>query len=194
MNLTGHRQHPTFRCLQHSCLVAGFLVAVVMTGCASSTQRIWIENDDFVQTRVGPDKTQALSTAQSILQCKKEWSDRTTRQPTADTIVAYTGLVTNEKGLSFFAGIVWLMRAFFSPYDQADYIGLCMEAAGFEVQCVVASEEAILARSPHCHCADPQLEDELCPGYLEDMRSASLDGDGGYVTADRAGRRPRTSK
>lgn len=193
MNLTDHCQHPTFSWLKPACLVAGLTVAAVMSGCAS-THRIWIENDDFVQTRVGPDKTQVLSTAQSILQCKKEWSDRTTRQPTLDTIVAYTGLVTNEKGLSFFAGIVWMMRAFFSPYDQADYIRLCMEAAGFEVQCVVASEEAILTSSLQCHCADPQLEKELCPGYLEDIRSASSDGGRDYRTDDRAGRRPGSSK
>ena len=165
----------------------------MMTGCGS-TQRIWIENDEFVKTRVGPDKTQELSTAQSLLQCKKEWSDRTTRQPTLDTVVAYTGLVTNEKGLSFFAGIVWMMRALISPYDQADYIRLCMEAAGFEVQCVIASEEAILTRSLQCDCADPKFERELCPGYSEDLRSASAEKGRRYGTEDRAGKRPRSSE
>ena len=109
MNLTHRCQHPASTRLKHFFLAAGLAVAAVMAGC-TSTHRIWIENDDFVQTRVGPDKTTALSTAQSILQCKKEWTDRTTRQPALETIVAYTGLVTNEKGLSFFAGIVWMMR------------------------------------------------------------------------------------
>ncbi|MCY3837691.1 MAG: hypothetical protein OXH09_03410 [Gammaproteobacteria bacterium] len=164
-----------------------------MSGCAS-TQRVWIENDDFVQTQVGPDKSQVLSTAQSILQCRKEWRDRTSRQPTLDTIVAYTGLVTNEKGLSFFAGLVWMMRALFSPDDRADYIRLCMEAAGFTVQCVLASEEAMLKRSLKCECVDPQLEKALCPGYLDDVRSASPDWVQGYGTDDRAGRRPESSK
>ena len=87
-----------------------------------------------------------------------------------------------------------MMRAFLSPYDQADYIRLCMEAAGFEVQCVVASEEAILTSPLQCDCADPQLEKELCPGYLEDMRSASSDGGPGYGAHDRAGKPPQGSK
>ena len=69
-----------------------------------------------------------------------------------------------------------------------------MGASGFEVQCVVASEEAILTSLLQCDCADPQLEKELCPGYLEDMRSASSDGGQGYGTDDRAGKRPVNSK
>lgn len=193
MNLVDPCQDHTFSWLKRACIVAGLAVAVGMTGC-TSTQRIWVENDDFVQTQVGPDKTQVLSTAQTILQCKKEWSDRTTRHPTLDTVVAYTGLVTNEKGLSFFAGLVWMMRAVLSPYDEADYIGLCMEAAGFEVQCVVAAEDAILTKSLHCDCPDPELEKVLCPGYLDDVRSAPSDLMQGYGTDDRAGRRPGSSE
>ena len=193
MNLSDEGQHPMRSWLKHARITAVVALAAVVTSCASA-HRIWIENDDFVQTQVGPDKTEVLSTAQSILQCKKEWSDRTTRQPGLDTIVAYTGLVTNEKGLSFFAGFVWMMRALFSPYDKEDYIRICMEAAGFEVQCVVDSEEAILTSSLQCDCTDPQLEEELCPDYLEEMRSASTDGERSYGVEDRAGRRPGSSK
>lgn len=170
--------------MKRVCFSVGLAIVILTTGCAATSQRIWVENEDFIQTRVGPNKTKTLSTAQSILQCEKEWKDRTSRQPTVDTLVAYTGLVTNEKELSFFAGFVWMFRALFSPYDRADYIGLCMEATGFRVQCRITEEEAIFSGPPRCNCADQNLERELCPEYLDERKSTA-------PGPDRAGKAPR---
>lgn len=117
------------------------LLAIAGAGCAILTTEspepepvVWVFNQEFVQTRLAPDKLTPILPKQALFQCSHEWRNRTPR-PSVDLVTAYGVVIAAsgkaQPGLGLVLALNWYFRNLGEEDDRRSFVEQCMRASGY---------------------------------------------------------------